>query len=141
MPCSLADMYQCFRETFCLCLQSAKGRGSHSCEILVSLYQAERHDIPEDIYYIVFVIEPQRDHINIVICDHHYSVCHKPEWTVKSAKGKQTRKAVDQSWAKIARGWSSCFFFQYFIKYEKCVFFYEIYELLIWGLDFNGLVF
>lgn len=72
-------------------------------------------------YYIVFVIEPQRDHINIVICDHHYCVCHKPEWTVKSAKGKQTRKTVDQFWAKIARGWSSCFFFQYFIKCEKCV--------------------
>jgi len=49
MPCSVTDMYQRFRETFCLCLQSPKGTGSLSCEILVPFYQTERHDIPEDI--------------------------------------------------------------------------------------------
>jgi len=80
MSCSLADMYR-FRETFCLCLQSPKGRGSHSCETLVQylFIRLKGMTSQKTFYYIVFVIERQRDHINIVICDHHYYVCHKPE--------------------------------------------------------------
>jgi hypothetical protein len=46
-PCSLVDMYGCFRGTCCLHLQG-RGDTSGSSEVLVPMYQTTQSQIPEN---------------------------------------------------------------------------------------------